>query len=90
MKTVNHKTSSQKSDEEKNFSNRSLKRLSKLESKSDSLEKEYRSQDKDTGFTPDRKQIKSLKKQVRVEKRINKITKKQKAKGRTNLEYTKG
>ena len=31
MKTVNHKTSSQKSNEEKNFSNRSLKRLSKLE-----------------------------------------------------------
>lgn len=86
MKTVNNKTSSQKSDEEKNFSNRSLRRLSKLESKSDSLEKEYLSKDK-AGFTPDRKQIKSLKKQNRVEGRINRITKKQKAKGRTN---TKG
>ena len=84
MKTVTHKTSSQKSDEEKNFSNRSQKRLSKLASKSDTLEKEYRSQDRDTGFTPDRKQIKSLKKQVRVENRINRITERQKAKGRTN------
>ena len=87
MKTVNHKTSSQKSNEEKNFSNRSLKRLSKLESKSNSLEKEYRSQDRDTGFTPDRKQIKSLKKLVRVANRTNRIAEKQKAKGRTNLEW---
>tara|TARA_R110000868_G_scaffold55927_3_gene173627 strand:- start:703 stop:951 length:249 start_codon:yes stop_codon:yes gene_type:complete len=74
------KTSSQKSDEEKNFSNRSLKRLSKLEKKSDNLEKEYLSKDEYSS----KKQVKSLNKQNRIAGRITRINKRQEKKGRIN------
>tara|TARA_R100001377_G_scaffold34728_1_gene19147 strand:- start:341 stop:589 length:249 start_codon:yes stop_codon:yes gene_type:complete len=78
---LNLKPSSKKTDEEKNFSNRALRRLKELEAKSDDLEKEYMTKNEFSS----KGQIKSLKKQNRITTKINRITKRQEGRGRTRF-----
>jgi len=78
---LNLKPSSKKTDEEKNFSNRALRRLKELEAKSDDLEKEYMTKNEFSS----KGQIKSLKEQNRLTTKINRITKRQEGRGRTRF-----
>tara|TARA_B100000780_G_scaffold271219_1_gene231909 strand:- start:7055 stop:7303 length:249 start_codon:yes stop_codon:yes gene_type:complete len=78
---LNLKPSSKKTDEEKNFSNRALRRLKELEAKSDDLEREYMTKNEFSS----KGQIKSLKKQNRITTKINRITKRQEGRGRTRF-----
>ena len=78
---LNLKPSSKKTDEEKNFSNRALRRLKELEAKSDDLEREYMTKNEFSS----KGQIKSLKKQNRLTTKINRITKRQEGRGRTRF-----
>jgi hypothetical protein len=78
---LNLKPSSKKTDEEKNFSNRALRRLKELEAKSDDLEREYMTKNEFSS----KGQIKSLKEQNRLTTKINRITKRQEGRGRTRF-----